>query len=98
MKILVTGSAGFIGNQTCLQLLELGHEVIGIDNLNPYYDVGLKKDRLNRIKDKNNFSDIRMNIEDRSEVEGVFRQFEPEATINLAAQAGVRYSLENPHA
>ena len=98
VKILVTGSAGFIGNETCLQLLELGHEVIGIDNLSPYYDVQLKEDRLLRIKDNSNFIDARMNIEDRASIERVFKENRPEVVINLAAQAGVRYSLENPHA
>ena len=96
MKILVTGSAGFIGNETCLQLLELGHEVIGIDNLSPYYDVQLKEDRLLRIKNKSNFLDVRMDIEDRANIESIFRDNRPEVVINLAAQAGVRYSLENP--
>ena len=98
MKILVTGSAGFIGNETCLQLLELGHEVIGIDNLSPYYDVQLKEDRLLRIKNKSNFLDVRLDIEDRANIESIFRDNKPEVVINLAAQAGVRYSLENPHA
>lgn len=97
MKILVTGSAGFIGNETCLQLLELGHEVIGIDNLSTYYEVRLKEDRLLRIKSKSNFLDVRMNLEDQRNIEGVFRENRPEVVINLAAQAGVRYSLENPH-
>lgn len=98
MKILVTGSAGFIGSQTCRRLLDAGNDVIGIDNLNSYYDVRLKKARLDRIKDLSGFTDIRMDLEDKDGVADVFSDHRPEVVINLAAQAGVRYSLENPHA
>jgi UDP-glucuronate 4-epimerase len=98
MKILVTGTAGFIGNHLALRLLERGDEIIGIDNLNDYYDVQLKIDRLARIKDHPNFTDIRLDIADRDGLEAVFKQHRPHKVVNLAAQAGVRYSLQNPHA
>ncbi len=98
MKILVTGSAGFIGSQTCSRLLALGNEVVGIDNLNPYYDVRLKQARLDRIKDLPGFTDVRLDLEDRDGIADVFAEHRPEVVINLAAQAGVRYSIENPHA
>src|SRR5574343_183107 len=98
MKILVTGTAGFIGNHLALRLLERGDEVIGIDNLNDYYDVSLKIDRLARIKDHPNFTDVRMDISDRAGMEALFKQHRPQKVVNLAAQAGVRYSIENPYA
>ncbi len=98
MKILVTGTAGFIGNTLALRLLARGDEVIGIDNLNDYYDVTLKQARLARVKDHKNFIDVRINIEDRAAMEATFKKYKPHKVVNLAAQAGVRYSLENPHA
>lgn len=98
MKIMVTGTAGFIGNQLALRLLDRGDEVIGIDNLNDYYDVNLKISRLARIKDHSAFTDIRLDIADRAGMEAAFRKHQPQKVINLAAQAGVRYSLQNPHA
>lgn len=98
MKILVTGTAGFIGNHLALRLLERGDEVIGIDNLNDYYDVNLKKARLARILDHNRYTDIRADLADRDRIEQVFKEHRPERVVNLAAQAGVRYSIENPHA
>lgn len=98
MKIMVTGTAGFIGNHLALRLLERGDEVIGIDNLNDYYDVSLKIDRLARIKDHPNFTDVRLDIADRAGMEDVFKKHRPQKVVNLAAQAGVRYSLINPHA
>jgi len=98
MKILVTGTAGFIGNTLALRLLARGDEVIGIDNLNDYYDVNLKHARLARVKDHKNFTDVRINIEDRAAMEATFKKYQPQKVVNLAAQAGVRYSLENPHA
>lgn len=98
MKILVTGTAGFIGNTLALRLLARGDEVIGIDNLNDYYDVSLKQARLARVQDHKNFTDVRINIEDRAAMEATFKKYQPHKVVNLAAQAGVRYSLQNPHA
>lgn len=97
MKVLVTGTAGFIGSKLAQQLLARGDEVIGIDNLNDYYDVSLKQARLDLIKDHPGFTDVRISIEDRAAMEQTFQQHKPQRVINLAAQAGVRYSLENPH-
>lgn len=98
MKIMVTGTAGFIGNHLALRLLERGDEVIGIDNLNDYYDVNLKKDRLKRLADFDGFTDVRLDLADRAGMEAAFKQYQPQKVVNLAAQAGVRYSIENPHA
>jgi len=98
MKVMVTGTAGFIGNHLAIKLLERGDEVIGIDNLNDYYDVNLKLARLDRIKDHTNFTDVRADIADRDAMEQLFKQHQPQRVVNLAAQAGVRYSIENPHA
>ncbi|WP_018935585.1 NAD-dependent epimerase [Thioalkalivibrio sp. ALJ24] len=98
MKILITGTAGFIGNALAQRLLERGDEVIGIDNLNDYYDVSLKEARLARIRDHERFTDVREDIADREAMERVFREHRPQRVVNLAAQAGVRYSLENPAA
>jgi len=97
MKILVTGSAGFIGAALSQSLLTRGDEVIGIDNLNDYYDVNLKKARLNLIEAHSNFTQIKADIADSAAMERVFQEHKPEKVVNLAAQAGVRYSLENPH-
>jgi len=97
VKVLVTGTAGFIGSTLARRLLDRGDEVIGIDNLNDYYDVNLKQSRLNRLLDYDGFTDIRANIEDQSAMEGVFKKHQPQRVVNLAAQAGVRYSLVNPH-
>ncbi len=98
MKVLITGSAGFIGSALSLRLLERGDEVIGIDNLNDYYDVELKKARLARTTEYAGYTDVRVSLEDRDAVAAVFSQHRPQRVINLAAQAGVRYSIENPHA
>jgi UDP-glucuronate 4-epimerase len=98
MKILITGSAGFIGSALVLRLMERGDEVIGIDNLNDYYDVELKKARLARATDYDAFTDVRIDLEDREGIAETFRKHRPRRVVNLAAQAGVRYSLENPHA
>ncbi len=96
MKILVTGSAGFIGSALSLRLLERGDEVIGVDNLNDYYDVGLKQARLARTLTHPGFTDLRLDIQDREGVAAAFRAHQPQRVVNLAAQAGVRYSIENP--
>ena len=98
MKVLITGSAGFIGSALALQLLQRGDEVIGIDNLNDYYDVSLKQARLQRTLDFDGYTDVRLDMEDREGVAEVFRKHQPQRVVNLAAQAGVRYSLINPHA
>lgn len=96
MKILVTGSAGFIGSALSLRLLERGDEVIGIDNHNDYYDPTLKEARLARQKDHDNYRHIRMNIEDGDAIDSLFKKNQFQGVVNLAAQAGVRYSIENP--
>ncbi len=98
MKILVTGAAGFIGYHTCLRLLSRGDEVVGIDNLNDYYDPRLKEDRLKQLEPLDGFRFERLDITDRDGVADVFRQVRPQRVVHLAAQAGVRYSLENPYA
>ncbi len=98
MKVLITGSAGFIGSALSLRLLERGDEVTGIDNLNDYYDVELKKARLARTLEYDSYTDVRVNLEDREGIAATFKQYQPHRVVNLAAQAGVRYSLENPHA
>lgn len=95
---MVTGTAGFIGNHLAIKLLERGDEVIGIDNLNDYYDVNLKLARLERVKAHANFTDVRADIADREHMEQLFKLHQPQRVVNLAAQAGVRYSIENPHA
>lgn len=98
MKVLITGTAGFIGSKLAERLLERGDEVIGIDNLNDYYDVNLKQARLDLIKDHGLFTEVRLSLEDRTAIEETFSKYKPHRVVNLAAQAGVRYSLENPHA
>ncbi len=98
MRILVTGSAGFIGSALSMRLLERGDQVIGIDNLNDYYDVALKRARLERVNGYSNFVDVRISLEDTASVAEIFKTHRPQRVVNLAAQAGVRYSLENPRA
>ena len=98
MKVLVTGSAGFIGSALSLRLLARGDQVIGVDNLNAYYDVRLKEARLARTLDQPGFTDVRLDIEDAAGLDAVFRTHRPQRVVNLAAQAGVRYSIENPMA
>ena len=96
MRVLVTGSAGFIGSALSIRLLDFGYAVIGIDNHNDYYDVTLKEARLARHKDHPNYTHIRMDIEDCEAVAKLFEDWQFDAVVNLAAQAGVRYSIENP--
>ena len=98
MKILVTGAAGFIGFHTAKALLDRGDEVIGFDNLNSYYDVKLKEARLAQLTPRDGFHFIKADLEDRAAIENVFAQHKPQRVIHLAAQAGVRYSLNNPQA
>jgi UDP-glucuronate 4-epimerase len=100
MKYLVTGAAGFIGHNVCKVLLARGDEVVGLDNLNDYYDSQLKKDRLQQIRamNSNGFLSIEMDLADRAGIEKLFKEHEFDKVVNLAAQAGVRYSIENPHA
>lgn len=98
MKILVTGVAGFIGYHFTKKLLKDGFEVFGIDNLNNYYEPRLKLDRLNNLKPYSNFMFNKMDISNKKDVANIFSSFLPEKVVNLAAQAGVRYSLINPDA
>ena len=98
MKVLVTGAAGFIGMHCIERLLARGDQVVGIDNLNDYYDVTLKESRLALIADHAAFRFHRVSIEDKEAMAGIFAEEKPDRIIHLAAQAGVRYSLENPHA
>ena len=98
MKILVTGAAGFIGFHLCKSLLDDGYEVLGIDNLNNYYDPNLKLARLEQLKPYKYFTFEKVDIADRESITQSFKSFNPRKVVNLAAQAGVRYSIENPYA
>ena len=98
MKILVTGAAGFIGSFVCKMLLDRGDTVIGLDNLNDYYSVQLKRDRLKKLEGRNGFSFTKLDLADQAEMAQLFEREKPERVIHLAAQAGVRYSLVNPQA
>jgi UDP-glucuronate 4-epimerase len=98
MRVLVTGAAGFIGSHLAKKLLEKEYTVIGIDNLNNYYDVKLKRDRLEFLNNYKNFFFIRADLEESNEMERIFFTYNPSIVVNLAAQAGVRYSLTNPKA
>ena len=97
MKILVTGTAGFIGSHLAQRLLERGDEVVGIDNLNDYYDVTLKQARLARFIDHPRYTHITADLADRAAIDAAFATHKPQRVVNLAAQAGVRYAAQNPH-
>ncbi len=97
MKILVTGVAGFIGMHSAKKLLDDGHEIIGIDNLNDYYDVTLKENRLKTLEGYKNFKFLKLDIKDQKDVLSLFKKELPQRVLHLAAQAGVRYSIENPY-
>ena len=96
MSILVTGSAGFIGYSLCLSLLNLGHNIIGIDNHNDYYDPNLKKVRSNKLKKFSNYKHFKVDITDQKKLNEIFKNHKIQKVVNLAAQAGVRYSFDNP--
>jgi UDP-glucuronate 4-epimerase len=97
-KILITGAAGFIGYHLCKRLAECDDEIIGLDNLNDYYDVNLKMDRLKQIEGREKFQFIKMDITNRADIAKLFSEKKFDIVVNLAAQAGVRYSLTHPHA
>ena len=97
MRILVTGTAGFIGSQVAHALLDRGDEVVGFDNLNDYYDVTLKQARLERLLARDGYHHVTGDLADRAAMERLFAAFRPERVVHLAAQAGVRYAAENPH-
>ena len=98
MKIIITGVAGFIGYHLCESLLKEDYQILGIDNLNNYYDHNLKLARLKRLKNHNNFIFKKIDISNREHLKKIFKDFKPNKVINLAAQAGVRFSIENPYA
>ncbi len=98
MKILITGAAGFIGFHLSNSLLKLGHEIVGMDNINDYYDISLKKDRLDLLISNNNFKFHKIDLCDFEMLQSIVSTFKPDIVINLAAQAGVRYSINNPFA
>lgn len=97
MKVLVTGTAGFIGSHVAQRLLERGDEVVGLDNLNDYYDVSLKKARLARFADHPGYTHVHADLADRAAMEDTFARHRPQRVVHLAAQAGVRYAAQNPH-
>jgi UDP-glucuronate 4-epimerase len=97
LKILITGAAGFIGYHLCKELLDEDNNILGVDNLNDYYDCKLKLKRLDQLKSYKNFKFEKIDISDRKLISVAFNRFKPKKVVNLAAQAGVRYSLENPY-
>ena len=97
-NILITGAAGFIGYHLCKKLLECDDEIVGLDNLNDYYDVNLKNDRLRQIEGRKKLQFIKMDVTNRADIAELFSEKKFDVVVNLAAQAGVRYSLTNPHA
>src|SRR5665648_12190 len=97
MKFLVTGVAGFIGFHTARALLDRGDEVVGLDNLSPFYDINLKKARLAQLPPSNRFAFVELDVADHDGVDKLFAEHKPQRVIHLAAQAGVRHSLTHPH-
>lgn len=94
--IIITGSAGFIGSTVCIKLLERGESIIGIDNHNDYYDPKIKEARVKRLTKYSNYQHYRVDLSDQKNLEDIFKSYKPQNVVNLAAQAGVRYSMENP--
>jgi len=97
-QILVTGSAGFIGSTLTLRLLARGDDIVGIDNHNDYYDPAIKEARLSRFYDHSKYTHLRIDLSDRDAIDQAFKIHRPQSVVNLAAQAGVRYSIDNPYA
>ena len=97
-RVLVTGAAGFIGFHLAKRLLKDGYQVVGMDNMNPYYEVALKEARLEKLRNESNFSFYKTNLSDRRQLEDIFDGWKFDVVVNMAAQAGVRYSIENPYA
>ena len=98
MSIIVTGSAGFIGYSLSLRLLKRGENIIGIDNHNNYYDPKIKDSRLEKLLQYKNYKHFKVDLTDQKNLEEIFTKYKPQSVVNLAAQAGVRYSMENPFA
>src|SRR6056300_1973810 len=98
MRVLVTGSTGFIGSTVSHRLLDRGDDVVGLDNYNDYYEVSLKDARGQRLLERDGYTELRASVEDRDALEALFKAYQIDRVVHLAAQAGVRYSLENPHA
>src|SRR5687767_11821330 len=98
MKVLITGAAGFIGSHVSARLIARGNEVVGVDNLNDYYDPSLKEARLSRFCSGPQFVQVRADVADRRRMAEVFERHAPQRVVHLAAQAGVRYSISNPQA
>jgi UDP-glucuronate 4-epimerase len=97
MKVLVTGSAGFIGMHVAQRLLARGDEVVGLDNMSDYYDVNLKRARLARLVEQERYTHVQADLADRGAIEALFEVHKPQRVVHLAAQAGVRYAAQNPH-
>ena len=97
MKILITGSAGFIGSALCERFLKLDNTVLGLDNFNSYYEPTLKQDRIKKISVYSKFENMNLDISSRDQVSNIFKKFKPDIVLHMAAQAGVRYSIENPN-